>query len=242
LSKRYSEALKGKSVSISDDDFLNELAGIEAKHTDLVDAGTATKVKQIVDGFLAKATKEPTYTGEKYQAQRSLFAGRADGPGPIPKLYSDLKDALDDAFRRAAGDKGNLDAQWSRYKQLSAVEKRSAGPLMSEGFISPVAIARESKKVPGDNEWKDFLRAAATVLPERVADSGTATRSVIAKAATGGAMAGTMPLTFIDPVSGLLTAGSMLGARGTASYLARQPQPGMQFNPFILPSYIGTKQ
>lgn len=224
LSKRYAAALKDKAVSISDDEFLNELAGIEAKHSDIVDAGTATKIKQIVDAFLTKATKEPTYTGEKYQSQRSLFASRSDGPGPIPKLYADLKYALDNAFHRAAGDKGNLDAQWSRYKQLEAIERRSGGAAMSEGFISPVQVAREAKKIKGDNEWKDFTRAAATVLPDRVGNSGTAQRSVITKAATGGFVGGAAPMAFIEPVSGLMTLGTLGASRGAASYLAKQPQ------------------
>lgn len=241
LSKRYAAALKDKAVSISDDEFLNELAGIEAKHSDIVDAGTAAKVKQIVDAFLTKATKEPTYTGEKYQAQRSLFASRSDGSGPIPKLYGDLKIALDNAFHRAAGDKGTLDAQWARYKQLEAIEKRSGGAMASEGFISPVQVAREAKKVKGDNDWKDFTRAAATVLPDRVANSGTAQRSVITNAATGNAgklIAGGAAFGYEPFIAGA----SMLGARGASSYLARQPgQQQTQLNSLLLPSYMGQK-
>lgn len=240
LSKRYAAALKDKAVSISDDDFMKELADIEAKHSYLVDDVTEAKARQIVQKFKDAAIKEPEFTGEKYQAQRSVFAKRAMKQTETSDLYADLKYALDNAFHRAAGDKGNLDAQWSRYKQLEAIEKRSGGAAMSEGFISPVQVAREAKKIKGDNEWKDFTRAAATVMPDRVNNSGTAQRSVITKAATGGFVGGAAPMAFIEPLSGLMTLGTLGASRGAASYLAKQPgQSPYQLNPLLFPSMSG---
>lgn len=236
LSARYAEALKDKAVSIDDDAFLNNLADIEAKHTDLVDAGTASKVKDIVNQFLAKASKEGAFTGEKYQKQRSIFAERAKGQTELSGLYRDLKDALDDAFHRASGDKGKLDAQYAQYKQLENIYNRTGGPMMSEGFISPVQVARQASNNPGTQEWRDFARAAATVLPDRLPNTGSGQRAMISRMAmgdagklfAGGALFGYEPM---------MTGFSMLGARGVAGNLAAQPSVSQfQINPLLMPS------
>jgi hypothetical protein len=237
LSKRYAQALKDKKVSIADDNFLDDLAALEAKHTDLVDSKTANKVRDIIGKFLEKATDEPYFTGEKYQAQRSLFARRAKGQAETADLYADLKNSLDAAFRRAAGDKGKLDSQFAQYKQLEDLYNRTGGATTSEGFVSPVGIARAASGKPGSTEWKDFTRAAATVLPDRLPQSGTAQRQLITNIATGNMAAVAPAWMYLDPVSASIAGGSMLGARGVAGQLARQPAMARpnQLNSLLLP-------
>ena len=243
LSRKYSSALANKSVSISDDAFLNDLATVEARHTDLVDQHTASKVKQIVTAFLEKASKEGAYSGEKYQAQRSLFAKRAAGNSEQAQLYGDLKTILDDAFHRAAGANvtGKINSQWAQYKLLQEIFDSNGGPLMSEGFISPVQVARRASGSAGSQEWKDFTRAAAAVIPDRLANSGTAQRQMVLNAAKGGTLGGIGTAGLVThPIA---TALSMGGARAASSYLAKQPGQGMKIMPslapVILPSAVG---
>lgn len=219
LSREYTKALAGKAVNIADDNFLDDLARIEAKHSQFVDDPSKLKVKQIVNSFLDEAAKKDTVTGEWYQAQRSLFAKRAMKNTDVADLFGDLKTLLDDAFTRAAGNvKGGLDSQYARYKQLLTIYERSGGPAASEGFISPVAVAREAAGAPGGKTWQDFTRAAATVMPDRLGNSGTAQRNFIL-----GLAGGSVPAALIEPATGLLSLGGVGAARGTASLLARQP-------------------
>lgn len=234
LSKKYAEALKGKKVSIADDEWLDDLGRLEQIHGRLVDDVTKSKVKSIINEFLDEAQKKPYMTGEDYQAQRSLFARKAKGNTEVADLYADLKVSLDNAFRRAAGDKGKLDSQFAQYKQLEDIYNRSGGALASEGFISPIQLSRAASGAPGSTEWKDFTRAAATVIPDRLGQSGTAQRTTIANMAMG-----TMPAwMFLEPVSGSITGASMLSARGLAGQLAKQPTqvPTYQLESLLFPT------
>ena len=226
LSREYSSALGNKSVNIADDDFLDQLGAIEAKHTQFVDDPSKNKVKQIVSSFLDQSLKTNQVTGEWYQAQRSLFANRAKKQSEVADLYGDLKMLLDDAFKRSAGDaKGDLDSKYARYKQLQSIYERNGGGAASEGFISPVAVSREAAGAPGGKDWQDFTRAAATVLTDRVGNSGTAQRNFIL-----GLAGGSVPAFMIEPTTAAVTAAGMTGARGISSLLARQPggQPLLQ--------------
>jgi hypothetical protein len=213
LSMDYTKALGGKSINLADDEFLNALASIEAKHQGFVDSTTAGKVRQIVDQFLDESVKGGgTRSGEWYQAQRSIFRQKAKGTSKLADLYGDLKVALDDAFTRAAGPaaKGDVDARYGQYKQLRTLFERVAGGAEgAEGFIPPGQLARLAEKNAGTNEWRELVRAAAAVLPDRIGNSGTAQRQ---------AMLGMMGGAAIDP--GSLLYGPLV-ARSVGGQLAR---------------------
>lgn len=213
LSKQYRKALGNKAIDIADDAFLDDLANIEAKHTRFVDSSTAGKIRQIIDGFLDEASKGPVRDGNWYQAQRSIFRERAKGASKRAGLYRDLKQTLDDAFARTVGRdaKGDLDARYAQYKQLENLYNRVAGGSSgAEGFIPPGQLAREAGKNPGTKEWQEFTRAAATVLPDRLGNSGTAQRQFMLGLLGGGGVA-------VDPTSALY---GPLMARGISSQLA----------------------
>ena len=255
LSKKYATALGNKTVSIADDDFLNSLGAIEAKHMQFVDDPSKARVRQIVNSFLDEASKADGRSGEWYQQQRSLFAQRAMKNNETSDLYADLKNALDDAFRRTAGDaKGSLDSQYARYAQLRDIFNRTGGPAASEGFISPVAVSREAAGSPGGRQWQDFTRAAAAVLPDRVNNSGTAQRDMVLRNLGIGASGGLVPLALTNPAAaatGLVGAGvGATTARALASALAKQPiaqslsmlpeQQGNALMRYALPAIEGT--
>lgn len=247
LSKEYTKALGGKSVDIADDDFLNHLGEIEAKHSQFVDDPSKLKVKQIVNSFLDEAQKSNTVTGEWYQKQRSLFAKRSQKNTDVADLYGDLKTLLDDAFTRSAGDvKGGLDSRYARYKQLQNIYERNGGPAASEGFISPVAVAKEAAGSPGGREWQDFTRAAAAVMPDRLGNSGTAQRNFILKTLGIGASGGTVPALIMNPAATLMAGGgvaaSAAAARGLSSHLAKQSTGQPLLQSIIQPSLQGILQ
>jgi hypothetical protein len=201
LGQRYADALKDKSLNMSDDAFLDNLAAIEAKHSEMLPFEQKQQVKQIINDFLDKAAKLKSegegLSGEDYQRLRSTLGSKASGTqnSYIAGLYSDLKGAVDDLFSRTAGpEKFDIDKQYARLKQLQTIFERSGGPAASEGFISPVAVAREAAGAPGGVDWQDFTRSAAAVLPDRVGNSGTASRNMVMNAlAGGGAIAQPIP-------------------------------------------------
>jgi hypothetical protein len=193
LGERYATALRDKSLDLSDDAFVGNLAAIESKHSQMLPFEQKQQVRQIIDDFLEKAAELKQsgrgLTGEEYQRLRSTLGTKATGTqnSYISGLYGDLKGALDDLFAQTAGpDKFAIDKQYARLKQLQTVFERSGGPAASEGFISPIAVAKEAAGAPGGTDWQDLTRAAAAVLPDRLGNSGTAPRSWILNALAGG--------------------------------------------------------
>lgn len=181
LSDDYVRALEGKHIDLGADDFLDDIAGIESTHTRFLDDPTKAKVRRVVSEFLDEATKDPMKDGKWYQAQRSIFAKRAMKNSDLADLYDDLKHALDREFARAAGSvKGDVDKRFAQYAQLRDLYQRMAGGSEgAEGFIPVNQLARIASKSPGSQEWKEFTRAAATVLPDRMGNSGTAQRNAL---------------------------------------------------------------
>lgn len=247
LSKRYTEALSGKSVSLGSDDFLDDLAAVEAKHSSFVDDPTKARVRRVVTEFLDKA-ESGDVTGEWYQSQRSIFANRAKGTGELAPLYGDLKSVLDDAFTRAAGGaKGDLDSQYARYKQLRTIWERNGGPQASEGFISPVAVAREAAGSPGGKSWQDFTRAGAAVIPDALPNSGTAARQQALKMLSLSAAGGSVPAAFYEPTALLALLGGAATTGATSAILSRGAKQAMAapaqnpILPLLYPSIQGSQ-
>lgn len=200
LGKSYRKALKGKTVSIGDDKFLNDLAKVEARNMDGLDFQEVKSVKQIITGVLDKAAEIEGkagvgLTGKQYQRLRSHIGRleRSSRDGFKQNLYGDIKKSLDASFKRSAGKaKFDIDKQYAHYKQLRNIYERNGGSALSEGFMSPVAIAREAAKNPGSKQWKELTRAASAVLPDRLGNSGTAQRNMMLGMLSGAA---------IDPMS-----------------------------------------
>lgn len=245
LSNKYSEALGGKSISLVDDSFIDDLARIEAKHSEMLPFEQRRQVRDIIDQTIdAAAAREKSggmITGEEYQRLRSNLGEKARSTKNtyISALYDDLKRSFDDAFGRAAGeDKFSIDRQFARLKQLEKILQRNGGPNMSEGFISPVAVSREAAGAPGGRDWQEFARAAAAVLPDRVANSGTAQRNLALGLLAGGAAGA------IDPVSLLYGPAMMRGASGLLANGGGQTmlQPGLLARPaarLAVPGLLG---
>lgn len=226
LSEQYANALKDKMVNISDDEFLEGLAAFEQRFKNFAGEELTKPAKTIVDDLLDEAVNKGAITGDTYQKIRSQFARRAKGTSPTAEVYDEAKKLLDDAFARAAGKevKGNLDARYAQFAQLrNYFDSVKGGAAGAEGYIAPGTLARMAGKNPGSKEWREFTRAAASVIPQRLGDSGTAQRSYIMRAlenplvAVGG-------LGYIDPS---FAGGALLG-RGMSSQLAKGRYPDIE--------------
>jgi hypothetical protein len=219
LGQRYADALKNQSLDMSDDAFITNLAGIEAKHSEMLPFEQKQQVKQIINDFLDKAatlkSEGKGLSGEDYQRLRSTLGakGRGTQNSYVAGLYDDLKSAVDDLFSRTAGPaKFDIDKQYARLKQLQAVYERSGGPAASEGFVSPAQVAREAAGAPGGTDWQDFTRSAAAVLPDRLGNSGTAQRNMVLNAlAGGGALVQPLPTAATIGAANLLSRGLASG-------------------------------
>lgn len=218
LNAKYADALKGKEVDLSGDKFLNQLAEVEAKHSQMLPFEQRKQVSDIVsqtlDEAVAREKSGMKLTGEEYQRIRSNLGEKARSTKNtyISSLYRDLKKTFDDAFLDAGGEKVfKVNSEFARLKQLENILERTGGPAMSEGFISPAAVSRQAAGEAGGKDWQQFTRSAAAVLPDRVGNSGTAQRNMVIGAIGGG---GAM----MDPTS--LVYGPAL-ARALSSGLAR---------------------
>lgn len=225
LGEQYKSALGNKTVDITDDVFLSDLARFEEKFARFAGDELTAPAKKVTSDLLEEASKGPI-SAETYQQIRSQLAANARGTSPAAKVYQDAKTLLDDAFSRAAGPevKGNLDARYAQFKQLEDYFERGlGGSAGAEGFISPGQLSRMAGKNPGTKEWREFTRAAASVLPERLGKSGTAERAKILKTlenplvALGG-------LGLLDPN---FAAGALLG-RAVSSQLAKGRYPDIE--------------
>ena len=206
LGRKYAQAFQGVEIDLTSPQFIDELAAIEARHSQMLPFEQRAKIRQIIDQLLDVGASQENgaklLSGEEYQRIRShigkLAKNTANSDGYVSGLYADLKRLLDGAFEEVAGpEKFNTDAQYAAMKQLRKIYEGNGGPAMSEGFISPVQVARLASQNAGSKEWKEFARASAAVLPDRLGNSGTAQRNMVLGLLGGG----TAGLAMVDPAS-----------------------------------------
>ena len=189
LSKKYTEALKGKTVNFGDD-FVDDLGRIEYKHNQLLTPQQKREVRTLIDDFLDEAVSSPI-TGQRYQALRSFVGRRArqfrQSRPELSDLFYDFQRALDDAFVRSTGSSNKaLNMQYSHYLQIKNLWRRQGGTKVAQGEIPLASLNTMAKKNPSTDEWRRFINAASAVLGDATANSGTASRAANLMAAGTG--------------------------------------------------------
>jgi len=179
LSKKYSEVLKGKSITLGDD-FINDLARIEAKHSRLLTPQQRREIPVLIDDFLNEAV-QTSISGSRYQSLRSFVGQRARKQkmsNPIiSDLFSDMKGALDSAFIKATGGSSKaLNVQYAQFKQLETLWQRLGGVKVAQGELPLASLNALAKKSPGSKAWRKLINAASGVLGDATPNSGTASR------------------------------------------------------------------
>lgn len=224
VSNDYDAAHAGVNVKM-DGEFIVDLKEIQAKaHRN---ADVETRLDKMFDHIGRNAKADGTITAEAAESIRSELGKMQGSPnGAIADFAREMKDALDAATTRsapAARVKQLLEAR----KQFHFMRQIESAIDTKNGLISPrkllAAINRKRNKNEafygaGDQSLVKLANAGAKVLPEMIADSGSATR-----------ISDIFKLT--EPVTALKAAGAALGGRlfnesgarrGTPSWLAEQ--------------------
>lgn len=206
FSRRYNSLLRGKSVRLDGDEFLDQIAKVEADNLSMLPFQQKKEVKDIISQFLDEAVQGPT-SAEKYQKIRSDLAKRQKNSVNTPyisELYKGLKNALDDEFARATGKgrlKSQVDREYSRFAKLRDTFEGSGAIQTSRGEIPLSSLLRKSAKT-NDRDFNELVRAGQSVLGDPTPNSATASRLANllflgqggASAATGGLDAGLLSI------------------------------------------------
>lgn len=237
LSRKYTKALGGKTVSFGDD-FAKSIDSIgEQQGRLLVEKRQVKKlVKTIKKNFVGKEI-----TGQEYQALRSELSELSrTGNDRLSKVYGKLKKAFDEEFAKSVGEKGSklkagLDDSFAQLKQLDRLYTRLGGSEMANGIVPLASLNREAKKSAGSREWKELTNAASQVFPTKTPNSGTATRALNYLIAGGGGAA------VFEPTMLAATLGAGGGLYGLNQALARGVGSGVRNKKDrLIQSLIGT--
>lgn len=230
--KRFGEeyrTLEGQTQLRGDEKLFGDLANIEANYVVGFPDTIRPTYRAKVDEVLKYATGEKQGDGRTYhrlQSQLSEDIARASrntdpSSGYYQAALQGLQKALADAMERSAPE--GLRDQWQsvnrRYALFSRIEDVMARPgqeKLNTGFIPPREMGNvESRRRPqqwaeGGDDFTNFVRAGAAILPDPVPNSGTAQRSHIqdiltgarrsAPVAIGGGAANAAGVSLIDPV------------------------------------------
>ncbi len=220
LSERYSEALDGLTLNMRDPELIENVALIRQTFDDLPKSLRKSKINNWIDDVTEEIGKGEI-SGNRYQLLRSNLedAANTSKRNEHSRILRALKGSLDQAVERTMPDTmGPLNAQHAQIKTLEQVALNQGGAEAAEGLIPLASLNRAAKKSRAPAEFKQLINSAATVLPDRVPNSGTAQRAAMQTMLQGGGGVG---------VGGLLGGpiGAALGGlapSATTNVLARQ--------------------
>lgn len=206
----------GKSVTVKiDDDALNAAENVWQEAS--LSLGTENKAlfQGAIDRIL-KASDDGLSGSEYVKLRQQLGQAAMSADRPFASAMRGLREVLDDAMERSAGQKTADALRKARQEMRLALILRDSGAV-SEGAASirktAGAIERANRKGKMPSDVKEFARAAAEILPDKVPNSGTAQRLAMQNALTGAATPGLLGLG-----TGLLTGDPFAGAGAAAAY------------------------
>lgn len=234
------EAVASRNTLQMDKKFGQDLSKTISEYEGLVPpTARAPGVHGLVNDLLSSAITGQPVPGEAYQAIRSRLTKQAQSlrmsDPPQAQAYRDIRNALDNAMDRSIMRTNPKDlGAWSKlrkeYANFKAVEKAAgaAGEAAAEGFVSPAqlrtAIAsgkNRSDYARGKGDLAELARAGVGVMSP-LPQSGTAPRSFIQGALTGGGfMAGGLPGAAAG-LAGPAIAGRVLMSKPVQGYLKNQ--------------------
>ncbi|CAB4146636.1 hypothetical protein UFOVP1008_30 [uncultured Caudovirales phage] len=183
ISRQYGDAFANARIDVNEPAFVTAIDAAEARNAALLPFEQRAQIGDIAEQFRELGFNQGSLTGEEYQRLRSELGRRATASAnqTHSSMYIDLKKALDDAFRIQTGiDTRPINARHAAVKTMEEVQNRLSGPAAAEGMLNPLVVARQAvKKGTTSDEFEDLMRSAATVLPDRTANSGTAQRQTV---------------------------------------------------------------
>ena len=212
FSSKYSQMLKGKQLDFAQsNNFINKIAEIQGRAQSKITIMEKKQVQEIVNDVFDEITEGPV-GAQRYNQLRSdlarLARNNANRPN-IAKLYTDLKNALDDEVADQLGlgqAKRLLDTQYNRFVKIRDTYKQTRSIPGTRGYLPIGTLLGKSSAVGKgtDAEFREIVRAGQAVLGDPVANSATASRLAnMAILGEGAATATGM----IDPTMGAATLG-----------------------------------
>lgn len=221
VSERYNE-LHSTVPTIVTTDFITKLEALRTQAKMDMGEGSpdfqrfSNQIDRLYDKTQTAAQQGvgPAIDGKAAQDTRSAL-GRMEGEqNPTLQHYAgELKETLDDQFDvGATPEQADLmrktRRQFHRMKQIEDAVKTAPDGLLTPAAlmrsVSTIKNRRESVYGQGDQELMDLARAGQIILPERVGNSGTTTRTMDA---------GKVAVAVTNPGVAVATAGSLLGGR-----------------------------
>ncbi len=191
VSREYDDALEGVTLNMQDTSLVQNIAATKSIYnqlpSSLKDSNGGQAVKRWIDDVFTEVGKGQM-SGARYQMFRSSledFAEKSD-ISQHSSIYRSLKGALDDAVEREMPDvMPEINKRWAQAKDLEQIALNNGGAQAAEGLLPLASLNRTARKGKGSDEWKDYVNAAATVIPDRVGNSGTAQRAMMQSMITG---------------------------------------------------------
>lgn len=204
ISQAYTRALSGKTASI-DTPFVRDLSRSVQKVASLKRVGP--EVAQDVQDVFEPYKNNAMFTGDEMQAisldlQRIKQSYKGDTRAhAIGKALDDIEDSVFGMFRRQAPEVvPDYTKVKAAYKRLSILEDAVLKAKNTEGVFTPAQLGTADRAntvkyggkraaARGEGPFHDYQRAAQTVLPSKVPDSGTAGRLLVPGALIGASSA-----------------------------------------------------
>lgn len=186
IRKEYETALRGKRFAVPDT-VKQGVQSIKSAYATLPKSLKSSKVKDWLDDVAAEVNSG-SLSGERYQIFRSNLQDFAEDSkiSQHTQIYAGLKRILDDEIERQMPDVMRpINNRFAQAKQLEQIALNNGGAAVAEGMIPLASLNRAARKGYGSDEWKNYINSAATVLPDRLGNSGTAQRALMQSMLTG---------------------------------------------------------
>lgn len=239
VQQAFKDALDGKSV-VADQPFVNEItqATMKAMSIGRVGPELSENIADILGPHMQQGKNG--ITGEEMQIiSQELRALKAAYKKSEPAMYKRISAAIDSTenaifgmFRRQAPDVvPKYNAAKQAYRRVSILaDAQLAAKNQPDNMVTPAQLnaadAANAKKyegsikaASGQRQFRDLAEPAQAVLPNKVPDSGTAGRLLVAGAGVGGVVGGGSAVASGDPTqvgsgagTGLMLSAIFMGA------------------------------
>lgn len=230
FSTRYENLLRGRQIDMGTQNFVDDLADIQARHSNFLPFQQKKQVSEIINQIFDDATTGPT-TATRYNKIRSDLAklerDSALSNPTLSSLYRDIKHAIDDEVAdqlKFQFKKKELDLQYSRFATLRDTHNSLGGVEAVRGEMPLASLLRNARnrRRGTDRSFQELVAAGQAVLGDATSNSGTAGRALSLGAPIASAsLAGTTPVGAAVAIGGPIAASNLL-SRGVTGQSATQ--------------------
>ena len=233
------DAIAARSNINVDNQFLNDMGQVEHDAMRQLPASDIGPLRQNVSDILENAAQNNgQLTGTFYQKIRSNLGALAQRPETAP-LAGDLQDAVDNALHRSVpqsdiDELASLRQQYRALKQIEpAVDKKTGNigvsPLVNS--LSQKSNRNQWLYGKGDQGLVDLARAANTIIPDTLGNSGTPERMLLPLTVMEAVKEGSLPKAAVKGAAAIYgggLAGRAMRNQGMIGSVAASGVPGVR--------------